>query len=594
LTLADQRNRSADVCRADLFFWVSAAFELLVFPAFAFADPPHRIDIWTYLGPSRHFNQVVFQSIEKRRPDNPFYNSYVAGVTHEKHGFQFLPHASKRPDVYIGQNPILELESAYRDVSCNKFLEIRHDYPFKEKFLKNYLDYENFVKERNADSLSAEQLTLVEYYENDPTEVAEDTSALAKWWTKTSKSSAPEMKNNNSALWIVSGQTVRGGRLQFRPLPLEISKTMFPDPKLDRNLFKYVWEIDRAIQTPKDKIPDILSAATTLMAIQLRQAKGNVNEAYVFAHSRSEPRTREFKFNYGMQIYRRSTVIPGNTILFAPLTQLLDRFMTRSPFKLLNQLQEISPDVSKNIGLLFDLSDLKSTYLDMKSEVDKLPNQVVQLRDFSNGFELIKKSLLKEYGFESADRLSDTDLDRFLFTYAYESRDARMQLKGEPDNGHSIKPLYRFLRDESAIEVIAADQVKPIAVLIGTYFYYLSRLTMLGIESSEQLPRSRETKIAMTTFSPAQAVQLAEMSPSKVRTYAKKSLDDSSSKSWLVIGNLKEVRDAKVFVGTYVFTMEQIREMIAAHPEYNNYKGVLFEGPLHDEYRISHGGWFNL
>lgn len=115
--------------------------------------------------------------------------------------------------------------------------------------------------------------------------------------------------------WIVAGQNVK----QNFALPLE-SGLVIP---IDRKKHKHIWEVGRAGQTKISSFEETLRASAYMALMELTINGGDINSAYVFAHSLSPLHTRLYKSKFGMTEYSKYQNSEKETCLIAPLTQFL-------------------------------------------------------------------------------------------------------------------------------------------------------------------------------------------------------------------------------------------------------------------------------
>lgn len=199
-----------------------------------------------------------------------------------------------------------------------------------------------------------------------------------------------------ATLRLISGQVPKQGTLTEEPVA--VAKNLpwmkeFPEAakKIDRNHYKFVWELGRAGQIGKGVMKKNLAVAGFVALRELQALGGNIDAALITAHA-PNPLNRELyvnpKFGYAFEPLFDDLPKPGHSIVAMPLKDLLKHFPPEEVFTSLKTiLADTGLDEITAIGTVDNLLDLRRMQFRVTNPFDRKMSIGLVVRDFSNNLD---------------------------------------------------------------------------------------------------------------------------------------------------------------------------------------------------------------
>lgn len=167
--------------------------------------------------------------------------------------------------------------------------------------------------------------------------------------------------NPKSTLRMVSGQSlssylgkVSSDKKWYLPWMKE-----FPEfGELQRDKYKYIWELGRAAATEHKLIQENLGILTFLAYRELHLLKGSLDEAFVFIHSTSKINTRLYIQKYGFETHL--SLNNGHDILVQPLKKMMKNIPKEVNFANIKLLEDFGLNLDESLNVLNELSRIKT------------------------------------------------------------------------------------------------------------------------------------------------------------------------------------------------------------------------------------------
>lgn len=132
-------------------------------------------------------------------------------------------------------------------------------------------------------------------------------------------------------LWSVSGQLPSAeSKIEFHKMAWQLDEE-FQNTVVDRNIFKFVWELGRGAQTQSGGVNELLKASLLGMVNELLAFGGSLDDAYVFLHPLGKSQSHLWRMQKhpktGQPLYNLYASVGqdgSNDVLVARLSDLLD------------------------------------------------------------------------------------------------------------------------------------------------------------------------------------------------------------------------------------------------------------------------------
>jgi len=279
--------------------------------------------------------------------------------------------------------------------------------------------------------------------------------------------------------WLISGQDADGPIV----LPLE-SETL--ERPIARDQFAHIWEIGRAAQTKDSGFEETLKAAAHMAYYELLALNGDINKAYVFAHSLAPLHTRLYRSKFGMSDYSSYRGNPTEKCLYAPLAELLRRYPIES---FSSTVQDVIRASKGRMDGMQALSWIQRVRSERNTILSGPGGLATETRDFSNitypwlraqlkntNEEVLEVLWTQGPAYRSRDSFGEQALAQGLYNVPVMGIYQEPQMTG----GHYLQRLREFLSANNAVEVLIRNNDAE-RLLVETYRHHFQKLKSSGV-----------------------------------------------------------------------------------------------------------------
>jgi hypothetical protein len=384
-----------------------------------------------------------------------------------------------------------------------------------------------------------------------------------------------------SSIWTVSGQTLSHESPFIIPakLPWESEPSLagIAEKYFDRNKYKFVSEWGRGAQILPGEIDALYSAAAATDYQRVKAMGGKIEDAWVVIDPATPENTRLYRrwfpdsqFPPGLD---PSEYDKGQTLFLVPLAEVMKKFPPRK------YLQRVSKVIELSGGKLSDAEalDLLSEYrliswdeLNFRSPHNGDQKQPLLLHDFSMGAFYSQFGVFERFGIpqENFEALG-------IYLQQFRKQFGTNDIGQYPDA--SDMNFYPQLVDSKAIEVsnlnvknAAADPDYVKATLLSAYSFYIKKFFGGKFPAGDQIQNligslnQHGNHFAITTSDPEVMSQARELNP--VQTLNAPILYDAHLPA--LPGTDPQFPGRYRTGYSFLFTVKQISDLIAANPDY--------------------------
>ncbi|HEX4926258.1 MAG TPA: hypothetical protein VFV50_19345 [Bdellovibrionales bacterium] len=361
--------------------------------------------------------------------------------------------------------------------------------------------------------------------------------------------------------WLIAGQY--GTRLHALGLESPgLSK------KIDREKYRYVWEIGRGAKDRPNSFKEVIRAAALMALRELAINGGKLEDAYFFAHSLGELHTQLYQSVYKMTPYSGYDGKPNETALVIPLKELLKQVDLGPLLGAASLRSEAAPQA---VWLQAFAKINANRYLDDPAR----PGQVLEIRDFSPSREELNRRLRARASREAqaatahhADLAPSPELRDDALRYI--QRSSYPYFIRETGETASREKLPEFLARHRAIEVSAGTPIEGDVAyearraLVGAYRFYVRTLAAHGLKAPHAFMRSRGVTFAFSTSAAQVGSAVKSLKPAETWRVHQDALR-SAHKMWWT--EYRETLRPEYHFETHVFSIEQVAQWARELPE---------------------------